>query len=277
MRLLTHPHIDVIDGSIFAESILYVYKISLRYPSFDNNIDALLHVLDVLIDRFSEHGRIVHTLRMLRDKFRELKEYLDTGLMFHAFNVFRNLYDFVSNVFNNIDDRDLGYLLDRVIDAFISVERFDNVYSCVKSFVRYFSSFDRYLLPVCKFFIMYLILKLLSECSYYGYVDPRVLDLDVVDRLFSNYSVLGRIVNVFDRGELKSLLNYVHMWEMCGLSRAYCRFVHRRDVNEFGSIYCRGRINLDDVRRLLLSCVDMVYESCYEYCEKVRDLVRFML
>ncbi|NPA69723.1 MAG: hypothetical protein GXO26_02865 [Crenarchaeota archaeon] len=154
------------------------------------------------------------------------------------------------------------------------IEKFNDVYSCVKSFISYLSSFDKYVLPLCKFFIMYIVLKLLSECAYYGYIDFRILDLDNVDNIFSNYDLLRRIIDIFSRGELKSLLNYVHVWDMCGVSRAYCRFVYHREVSEFGNVLCRGRINIDDVRRLLLSCVDIVEHSCYEYCEAVRDLFK---
>ncbi len=273
LEKLCKINFSIIDGSLIS-NILYSYKVSLIFPDFESNIDFLIYVIKILVSIIQDNKHDAHILRMLCDKFEEFKYYLDTNLMFHALNIFRNLHDFIMSVLGDINDRDLRFLVENVIRRLVIVDKFDNVYSCVRSFVTYLSSFDKYVLPLCKFFIMYIVLKLLSECAYYGYIDFKVLDLDSVDNIFSNYDFLRKVIEVFNRGELKSLLNYVRIWEMCGVSKAYCRFIYHREVSEFGNVSCRGRINIDDVRRVLLSCVDIVEGSCYEYCEAVRDLFK---
>ncbi|NPB00780.1 MAG: hypothetical protein GXO10_05345 [Crenarchaeota archaeon] len=263
----------IVDSYVI-NSILYSYRITLHHPTHDSAIDILLHVLKLLMNIIKDDRHHVHILNMLYDKFEEFKYYLDSGLMFHALNIYRGLHDVVTSILADINDRDLRFLVENIIKKLIVFEKFDNVYSCVKCFISYVSSFDRYVLPLCKFFIMYIVLKLLSECAYYGYIDSRVLDLDNVDAIFSNYDLLRKVIDIFNRGELKSLLHNVHVWEMCGISRAYCRFIYYREVSEFGNVLCRGRINIEEARRLLFSCLDLVESSCYEYCERVRELFK---
>ncbi len=267
----------LVDGFFIGKSTLYLHDVRLSYPEIETSIDLLLYFLDLLISLVENDRLSSHVLKMIQDKLSEFKNYLDMDLMFHALNIFRSLYDFLSGSLQNLRDKDLRFLLENVFQSTLHVEKFDNVYSCVKCFIRYLSSFDKYLLSLSKFFIVYIVLKLLSECVYYGSLDNRIIDLDYVDRILSNYNILHKLVNLFNRSDLKSLLNYVHIRDICGIARVYCRAVYHRDFNEFGNVYCRGKFNLDEIRRLLLSCLDLVDQSCYELCDRVRDCLRIML
>ncbi len=242
----------------------------LQVERYVNGLISIIELLEIFEKSRMYSKKDKHFIRSILLKILEIKENIENGNLFSALRSYRDLASVVDNALSSIDNRDVKYVVSSIVLREIEVVKEDKFPEVVKKFIQTFSKYDNYVLNISRMFIFYIVIRLLQECCYYGYLDRETINIDNIIKILTNMENVRCIIAIYGRSELLSLYHYVEKLVLCGFYRDFCEEHGCDSVEDIGRVECKGSIRISDIKKLLLSCLDILDVDFYDYCDTLQ-------